>query len=194
MQSLFNEEEMMIFAIVLACVTLLPVFVCALRRRSQVRTVSMFVFIIYIFGNLSYTILNREVISSTAVILTPMSDFESAFYLDLGIVGMIKELVRNGPQAVLSSVHIVSGRMAKEVLLNVLLYIPMGYLLPFVSKHMRTITAITMIGLLCSCATETAQLVYRIGCFQIDDIICNTIGTMIGAVAGITMTKVWRIK
>ena len=84
--------------------------------------------------------------------------------------------------------------MAKEVLLNVLLYIPMGYLLPFVWKKMRHIWIITVIGFLCSCATEFAQLYFRIGYFQVDDIVCNTIGTMIGALIGVTMTTLWRIR
>ncbi|MBP3876339.1 MAG: VanZ family protein [Lachnospiraceae bacterium] len=194
MQNLFSAEEMMIFAVVLACVTLLPVVVCVFHRRSSVRMVSMVVFAVYIAGNLSFTILNREVISDSAVVLNPMRDFESAFYLDLGVIGTIRSIFQNGLQPTLSTIHIESRRMAKEVLLNVLLYIPMGYLLPFVWKKMRHIWIITVIGFLCSCATEFAQLYFRIGYFQVDDIVCNTIGTMIGALIGVTMTTLWRIR
>ncbi len=194
MQGLFSAEEMMIFAVVLACVTLLPVAVCVFHRRSSVRTVSLIVFAVYIAGNLSFTILNREVISDSAAVLNPLSDFESAFYLDLGVIGTLRSLIRNGPEAALGTVHIASRQMAKEVFLNILLYIPMGYLLPFVWKEMRHIWVITLAGFLCSCATELAQLYFRIGYFQVDDIVCNTVGTMIGAVAGVTMTALWRVR
>lgn len=193
MQALFTEEEMLIFAIVLTCVTLLPVVVCVFRKRSSVRSVSMAVFVVYILGNLSFTILNREV-GRGGVILDPMSDFESAFYLDLGFIGTIRSMIDNGVRATLSTIHIESRRMAKEVILNVLLYIPMGYLLPFVWKSMRHLWVITLVGFACSCATEFAQLYFRIGCFQVDDIVCNTVGTMIGAALGLALTAVWRVK
>ena len=185
---------MAIFLVVIATIALLPVFLCVFKKRSSVRTVSLVVFAVYIFGNISFTLLNREVMSDQYVVLQPLQDFQSAFYLDLGFIGTIKRIFSEGIGPVLETIHINRREMAREVLLNILLYVPMGYLLPFVSKALREIGLIVMIGFLCSCATEFIQLYYHIGCFQIDDIVCNTIGTLIGAVLGITLAGLWRVK
>ena len=63
-RNMFSENDFMIFLIVLATVTLLPVFLCALRYKPLVRTVALTVFVIYILGNLSFTILGRHEITS----------------------------------------------------------------------------------------------------------------------------------
>ena len=77
--------------------------------------------------------------------------------------------------------------------LNILLYIPMGYLLPFIIKPMRySVLACTLVGFLCSCATEFAQLKWGLGFFQVDDIVNNTLGCLIGAIAGCMLSRLWR--
>ena len=194
LKPLFSETDLAIFLVVIAMITLLPVFLCVFKKRSSVRIVSLIVFGIYLFGNVSFTLLNREVMSDQYIVLQPLADFESAFYLDLGFIGTIRRIFTEGIGPVLQTIHINRREMAREVLLNILLYIPMGYLLPFVSKALRHIGPIVLIGFLCSCATEFAQLYYHIGCFQIDDIVCNTIGTLIGAVLGVLLAGMWRVK
>lgn len=195
MQDLFTAGDLLIMALVLFTITFLPLVLCVFRKRGSVRTVSMIVFIIYLFGNLSLTILNREVLSSEAIILTPGSDLQNAFYLDLGIAGVIRDIISLDFQGALSQIHVESSFMAREVILNVLLYFPMGYLLPFVFKNLRGhIFLITFIGFLCSCATESAQLYFHIGVFQLDDILLNTIGCFLGAVLGVILSRLWNIK
>lgn len=190
MQGLFTSDDMLIFAVVLALICLLPVFLLMFRRRGSVRAVALVLFVIYIFGNLSFTILNREVLSDNYLILQPTGDFRSAFYLDLGLTGTIRVLFRDGLKAALSSIHIRNSAMAREVFLNILLYIPMGYLIPFVFKSLRShVFLVTFIGFLCSCATETAQLIYHIGYFQLDDIVTNTLGCLIGAIFGCLLSR-----
>ncbi len=195
MQDLFTEEELLIFLIVLLFVTFLPIFLCLFRKRGSVRAISIAIFIIYIFGNLSFTILNREVISDSAIILQPGSDFKSAFYLDLGLIGTIQEIFSGNLSAVLSSIHVRSSFMAREVLLNILLYLPMGYLLPFTFKMFRYgVILTTSVGFFCSLATEFTQAYFRIGVFQVDDILLNTLGTLIGAFLGLILVHLFRVK
>lgn len=190
MQGLFTSEDMMIFAIVLALICLLPIFFLMFRRRGSVRAVALVLFILYLFANLSFTILNREVLSDHYLILQPTGDFKSAFYLDLGLAGTIRILFRDGLRAAISSIHIRSSAMAREVFLNILLYVPMGYLIPFIFKSLRNhVFLITLIGFFCSCATETAQLIYHIGYFQVDDIVTNTLGCLIGAILGCLLSR-----
>ncbi len=195
MQDLFTTEELFIFLFVLLFVTFLPIFLCLFNKRGSVRAVSIAIFVIYIFGNLSFTILNREVISDTAVILQPGSDFQSAFYLDLGLIGTIQQLFSGNFSAVVSSIHVKSSFMAREVLLNILLYLPMGYLLPFTFKMFRYgVILTTSVGFFCSLATELAQAYFRIGVCQVDDILLNTLGTLIGAFLGLVLVHLFRVK
>ncbi len=193
MRALFSQNDLMIFMIVLATITLLPVLLCALHYKPLVRTVAVAVFIIYIFGNLSFTILNREVLSAYTLELPAFMNYHNAFYLDLGLVGTIHSLFHNGFSQTLQHVHINSFVAAREVLLNILLYVPMGYLLPFVFKPLRySVAACTFIGFVCSILTEYTQLVFRIGYCQVDDIINNTLGCFIGAVLGCALARIWK--
>ena len=195
MQGLFTANDLMIMLVVLYTVTFLPLVLCFFRKRESVRFVSMIVFVIYLLGNLSLTLLNREAVTWSTLVLNPGNDLKNAFYLDLGVVGLVRELLDLNVQGALSQVHVESYFMAREVLLNILLYFPMGFLLPFVFKNLRGhIFFITLIGFLCSLATELAQLYFHLGVFQVDDILLNTIGTLIGALAGVILTAIWRIK
>lgn len=195
MQAMFSVDDILIMLLVLSLVTLLPLFLCIFNRRGSVRTVSLVVFAIYIFGNLFFTLLNREVLSESAIIFQPGSDFQSAFYMDMGILGFIREILNSNFSTALSSIHIQSNIMAREVLLNILLYFPMGYLLPFVFKSLRGhILLITLIGFLASCATEFTQLYFHLGVFQVDDIILNTLGAFLGAILGSILVWIWRVK
>ncbi len=194
MQTLFSTSELMIFMMVLVLVTFLPIVLCMFRRRESVRTVTLILFIIYIFGNLSFTILNRETLS-TSVLATPGNDFRTAFSLDYGIGQTVRLLLAGEFQQAISSIHIDSADMAAEIVLNILLYLPMGYLLPFVFKSLRGhIVLITMIGFLCSLATELAQYYLQIGICQLDDLVLNTLGTLIGAMIGSLLAWMFRTK
>ena len=189
---LFSEEDRLIFIIVMAMVVMLPVFLCILRWKPLVRGTALIVFAIYILGNLSFTLLNRNPGYTTA--LPAFGNYRQAFYLDYGLEETLKMLPQ-GIEETLRHIHLNNYTAAREVILNVLLYIPMGYLLPFVFKPMRySVLACTLVGFLCSCATEYAQLHYGLGYFQIDDIINNTLGCLIGAVLGCMLARLWRTR
>ena len=189
---LFNEEDRAIFMIVLSTVVMLPVLLCILRWKPLVRGTALIVFAVYIIGNLSFTILNRS--PGYFGEAPAFFNYRQAFDLDFSLWDTLR-LLPEGLGETLSHIHISSYTYAREVFLNILLYIPMGYLLPFIFKPMRySVTACTLAGFLCSCATEYAQLRWGLGCFQVDDIVNNTIGCLIGAVAGCMLARLWRTK
>ena len=187
---LFSKEDKAIFLIVLATVVMLPVLLCILRWKPLVRGTALIVFAIYVLGNLSFTILNR---SPGYFYDTPaFTNYKQAFSLDFGLWETIR-LLPQGLGALMSHIHIRNYTAAREVFLNILLYIPMGYLLPFIIKPMRySVLACTLAGFMCSCATEYAQLRWSLGCFQVDDIINNTLGCLIGAIAGCLLARAFR--
>lgn len=70
-----------------------------------------------------------------------------------------------------------------EILLNYVLFIPLGCLLHlcFGKKYgLRVVIA----GFLLSVSIELIQLLFNIGLFEFDDMIGNTVGCLIGAVVG----------
>ena len=73
-----------------------------------------------------------------------------------------------------------SNRNNALVVENVLLFVPYGFLLPWVFEKVRGFFKTGFWGLLTSVCVEVLQLVSGRGYFQIDDILTNTLGTLIG--------------
>ena len=70
-----------------------------------------------------------------------------------------------------------------EIVLNYILFIPLGLLLYLYSGEKFGLRVV-MAGFLLSVSIEIVQLVFRIGLFEFDDMIGNTVGCLIGVVVG----------
>ena len=74
---------------------------------------------------------------------------------------------------------------------NVFVFSPIGIFIPLLWERMRSISKIVLIGLAVTCFIETFQ--YFIGrSSDIDDIILNTVGVLIGYFVYVGLRKVWR--
>ena len=63
-------------------------------------------------------------------------------------------------------------------LLNVLLFVPFGYLLPHFKR--LTLGKAVLLGFCFSLLIETSQLTFHFGVFQLDDLVKNTMGAGLG--------------
>lgn len=63
---------------------------------------------------------------------------------------------------------------------NVVGFVPYGYILPVVSRRMQNGFLIVLSGFCLSLAVEIIQLITKVGCFDVDDIILNTLGAALG--------------
>ena len=63
---------------------------------------------------------------------------------------------------------------------NIIGFIPFGFFLPVIDRHFRSVPKVTFLGMLLSAAVELTQLVPKIGTCDVDDVILNTLGTLIG--------------
>lgn len=63
---------------------------------------------------------------------------------------------------------------------NIVGFMPLGFILPVLSKRFRSGVFIVFLGFLLSLLVESLQLVTRLGIFDVDDLILNTLGTMFG--------------
>lgn len=68
----------------------------------------------------------------------------------------------------------------KNLLGNIIAFMPLGFLLAILSSKMRTLKSITLIGFLLSLSFESIQLLTGLGEFDVDDIILNTLGAVVG--------------
>lgn len=66
---------------------------------------------------------------------------------------------------------------------NLLIFTPMGFLLPMLSKRFRRGWRILLIGFFSSLAVETVQFIFTVGSADIDDLILNTAGEGMGYIA-----------
>lgn len=63
---------------------------------------------------------------------------------------------------------------------NILGFVPFGFLLPVLHDRVRSFWLITSLGMLFSFVIETIQLLCKVGCFDVDDLMLNTIGAATG--------------
>lgn len=63
---------------------------------------------------------------------------------------------------------------------NIIGFVPFGALLPLLSKGARNTWKVILLGMEISTLVEISQLCLRVGCFDVDDIILNTVGAFLG--------------
>lgn len=62
---------------------------------------------------------------------------------------------------------------------NIILLVPVGLMIPLVSKRVKWAYAILIAGLV-GLSIESTQLIFHVGIFDIDDVILNAAGVVIG--------------
>ncbi len=113
------------------------------------------------------------------------------FLIYCAIVVAVTILIRRGTFS--KSINMIPfGRVIKAVstgqmdsvehdILNILLFIPFGFLLAHINKQVFRKTVFALIfGLAASSVIETIQLVFHLGECDINDIIANTLGSVVG--------------
>ena len=74
-------------------------------------------------------------------------------------------------------------------LLNILLFVPIGCLVGLATKKYKLVYAV-LVGLFVSETIECSQLIWKKGTFDVDDLMNNTIGALIGGlIAVIVMSR-----
>ena len=72
----------------------------------------------------------------------------------------------------------------KAVLLNlfgnVFVFSPFGFIVPVISRKSRVVMKMLILTFMLSFCIETIQLLCRVGSFDVDDLLLNTLGGLIG--------------
>lgn len=78
------------------------------------------------------------------------------------------------------NVKITNWGSLKGIILNILLFVPFGVLMPMTWKRRWTWWKIMLLGLAMSFCIEVIQLITRLGYADVDDLINNTVGAGLG--------------
>ena len=128
------------------------------------------VFFLYLIGQLYCTLFSRVPGSGSVIELSPF----------MSIVRLFSKPIEESGEVTGFFAWFMQGALpGSGIILNILLFVPLGYLLSILipkwkSKH------IILLGCVCSMTTELGQYLLKMGYFEIDDIIYNTLGTAVG--------------
>ena len=157
------------------------------------------IFFLYIAAVSYLVFFSRSATEDYQVHVALFEDLKSAVRIDLGFFGIIHTLFTEGPSAALSHIRVISPANIAQVYLNIMLFVPMGYLLPYLFRYFRARVTFrpVLASFLISLAVENLQLVFRRGFYDMDDLVDNTLGGLVGqllfvAVAYVVTHPNWR--
>lgn len=75
---------------------------------------------------------------------------------------------------------------------NVIGFLPFGFFLPVISDRFRNGWLTGLLGFSLSLFVECTQLVFKVGCFDVDDLILNALGAVLGYVMFVICNRVRR--
>ena len=77
---------------------------------------------------------------------------------------------------------------------NVVVFIPYGCGLPLLFERLQSFFRVLILSFTTSLLAETMQLIFRVGSFDVDDLLLNTIGGCIGYLVFVAPRQYWRGK
>ena len=140
------------------------------------------VFGLYLLAVAYIVFFSRSATKDYQVHIALFSDLKNAVRIDFGFLGFIKTVFTDGFRVAASHVRIEKAEDIAQVYMNVMLFVPMGYLLPYLfgwfraKVRCRPALACFIIALL----IENLQLIFRRGFYDMDDLASNTLGGILG--------------
>lgn len=132
-------------------------------RRELIRKISWLCFILYLAGMAYFLFfsegLHRSGSSDYRYNLVAFQEIKRALYCLR--IGDVKYFLLN-------------------VVMNVAAFTPFGFFLPIISPKNKKFLNIFLLSLELTLAIEALQLLFKVGIFDIDDIIMNTLGGVLG--------------
>ena len=158
--------------LVLAIVMTLFVGYLSSRQDKFGKIVIWLLFLMYCIGYLQVTILSREPGTGVTVSLIPFKTYSCLFEVQVASTTEVS----GGAAAFLRGILPITG-----LILNVLLFYPLGYLLTVLFPTMKP-WYVVLIGVSVSIVTEGVQFLFEMGWCETDDVIHNTLGTAVGTI------------
>ncbi|HAU84392.1 MAG TPA: hypothetical protein DCW90_02455 [Lachnospiraceae bacterium] len=142
------------------CLFYFLIYKCVLKGEKQIsagRVFSYIFFITYIFIVAAATIILRKNHNDVKrMSLQPFIQYRSAWFS-------------------------CSMGEWRNIILNIIMFIPFGFMIPWLFAKLRSVWKVTVISFAISLLIESVQFFTRCGIFETDDLIHNTLGALIGS-------------
>lgn len=155
---MWTLRETVIFLLLIGGVGILILFGAQYYKVQKLQAIALFVLILYLGIVFASTVFTREVSIRQYKLVPFWSWYE-----------------------IIVARNVV---LLQENILNVILFMPIGFLLPFVHKQNILLGNALKKGLLVSILIEISQLILMRGLFEWDDMIHNGLGCMLGCLVG----------
>lgn len=77
-----------------------------------------------------------------------------------------------------------------NIFCNIMAFIPFGFMIPLLHQNKRNVVTVTLLSFELSLTIEVVQLLFKVGCFDVDDLFLNTVGGFLGAIMFVFVRKV----
>ena len=139
------------------------------------------IFAVYMCANLYLVFFSRSSGTDFSVHVSPLEDLANSVEIDSSPLAIFSDILLNGVSYGLSHIQVIKPADITQATTNILFYIPMGYLLPYVFDWFRkNKRRAATFCLAFSLITENMQLMFKRGCYDFDDLVFNTVGGLIG--------------
>lgn len=136
--------------------------------------------LIFIFSFLSYIETLIEVTLFKYISITDLFSSERWFYI---------QFINYVP---FSDWNIDRGGLIRDVLLNIALFFPFGFLLQMINKNNKINLLQIFIPFTTSISIEILQYIFSVGVTDITDVICNTLGAILGAISYLVFNIIFK--
>lgn len=172
---IFDHDPMVLMWTLIVGVVLMIIYLIRLIILNWKTTnkVMFGLLVAYMLIILYVTVIDRiGTYSSSEIRMSPFSGFK--YYFATGYKYMIGDFMR-----------------------NFCLFLPLGVLIPVINKEkFRRLSYAAFVGVIVSTGIEAAQLFGKLGTCDIDDIIANTLGTVMGYIIcdlALRVSKNWKL-
>lgn len=80
-----------------------------------------------------------------------------------------------------------------NVIGNIVAFAPFGFVLPIISQRNRRFLNVALLSLELTLTVETLQLLLKVGIFDVDDLLLNTVGGVLGYLCFALFWNLWKI-
>lgn len=146
------------------------------KKNEKLHTLLKWTIFLAYIAALVYFMFFAEILGRT--------DFSREYRYNLTPLKEIKRFLNNASQVGMTAV-------ISNILGNVLAFVPYGFCLPLISKKHCKMYVTTLYTFSLSLMIELIQLLSKVGSFDVDDIMLNTLGGVIGYIAFCIFIKLY---